>query len=133
MDKGKIIEAAQLALGRPYKWGSKWDVKDDNPTGPIDCSGFVRWCFARGGKLIPDGSYAQYKISRPLGCAETPNPGDLGFFVRQGQPHHVGILEDSYWVLEARGNEYDRVIRRPRVKWESYREFSGWRRVDDNA
>ena len=132
MDKEKILEAARSMLGREYKFGAKWPLDNPDPEGPVDCSGFVRWCFAMGGKKIPDGSYEQYRTSRELNNirGERPNPCDLGFFLRQGVAHHVGILEDDYWVLEARGNPYERVIRRPRAKWEAFHEFSGWRRID---
>ena len=56
------LQAAQGALGAPYKLGAKWDPKDSmahvlGPNRPpIDCSGFVRWALAQGGYNFPDGS-----------------------------------------------------------------------------
>lgn len=133
MDKEKILEAAEAALGRPYDLGAKWRIDADNPEGPIDCSGFVRWTFSRGGVVIADGSYNQFNATRPLADGEQPEPCDLGFFLRQGVPHHVGILFDGFQVIEARGKPYNKVIFRPRVKWEAFHEFSGWRRMKNVA
>ncbi len=126
LDVKFILHEAGRMLGRPYQLGSKWTLDDPNPEGPIDCSGFVRWAFSRGGITIPDGSYNEI-----LAChkeTSTPQPCDLGFFKSPstGMVDHVGILYDSFGVIEARGVPYQQVIIRPRSKWESYELFTGW-------
>ncbi len=118
-------EAGRM-LGRPYLLGAKWKLNDADPQGPIDCSGFVRWVFSRGGITIPDGSYNQI-----LDCHKEigfPSTGDLGFFKSKttGMVDHVGIVYDDYLVIEARGEPYNEVIVRPIKKWESYELFAGW-------
>jgi len=130
IDRAKIILAAQGRLGMPYLFGAKWRLIDDEPNTAVDCSGYVRWCFYRGGVTIPDGSQGQYAYSRGLSVSEVPRAGDLGFFLRNGAPYHVGIYEDTANVLEARGEPFNKVIRRPVKKWEAFSAFSGWRRID---
>ena len=112
-------------LGRPYLLGAKWRQDDPSPTGPIDCSGFVRWLYSRIGLNIPDGSYDEI-----LACHKDvakPQIGDLGFFKNaQGVVDHVGMVYDEYLMIEARGEPYNEVITRPRSKWEAYALFTGY-------
>lgn len=126
-NKQAILDSAYNGLGRPYLLGAKWALGDSEPTGPVDCSGFIRWCYHQGGLVIPDGSKFQYRATEPV--EGEPIPTDLAFFIREGVTHHVGMLFDKDWVIEARGNPYNKVIRRPRKKWEAFNEFSGWRRL----
>lgn len=124
-----ILRAAWTRLGSAYLLGGKWPLEQAAPTGPIDCSGFVRWAYAQGGLIIPDGSYNQFADSKDIVAPDLPLPGDLGFFRdEQGRIHHVGMLYDEEQVIEARGNPYNAVIFRPRAAWEAWREFTGWRR-----
>ncbi len=121
-----MIHEAGRMLGRPYLLGAKWKLNDPSPTGPIDCSGFVRWVFSRGGITIPDGSYNEI-----LSCHKEigfPQPADLGFFssATTGVVDHVGMVYDDYLVIEARGAPYNEVIVRPIKRWESYEHFKGW-------
>ena len=120
-----VIHEAGRMLGRPYLLGAKWKLDEPNPTGPIDCSGFVRWALSRGGIVIPDGSYDEI-----LACHKDvgePLPGDLGFFKsKEGVIDHVGLVYDDYIVIEARGEPYNEVIIRPKRKWEAYELFAGW-------
>lgn len=118
------LNCAWKQRGMPYKFGAKWKLNDPKPTGPIDCSGFVRWVYFQNDILIPDGSWNQYDTTAPT---ESPRPGDLGFFLRDSRVYHVGILYSDKWVIEARGNPYNKVITRPRANWEAYERFSGWR------
>ena len=124
-DKSFMIHEAGRMLGKPYLLGAKWKLNDPNPTGPVDCSGFVRWVLSRGGINIPDGSYAQI-----LACHKElfePSAGDLGFFKNaKGLIDHVGMVYDDYLVIEARGEPYNEVIVRPKKNWEAYELFAGW-------
>ena len=124
-----VVDAGMQMQTRPYLFGAKWPLDNPNPPGPIDCSGFVRWCYYQGAALtIPDGSWGQYSESQPI---PAPLNGDIGFFKHQigGEVHHVGILAGQL-VLEARGDNYGCVILRPRAAWEAWREFTGWRRLN---
>lgn len=136
IDREELIRAAQGRLGSIYGFGSKWNLKDGNPKSPIDCSGFVRWCWAQVGILIPDGSTEQFAACKLM---SNPLPGDLGFFKKEGtdaEMHHVGMLMDDTKVIEARGKMIDfhgddigeHVILRPRAKWEAWKDFIGWMR-----
>ena len=128
LDLSKVVEVARTQLGKPYLLGAKWDIHNKNPTGPIDCSGFVRWCYFQGASiLIEDGSYDQFGLTM---AAINPIPGDLGFFRHpDGVIHHVGLIADDENVIEARGDPFNAVILRPRSKWEAFSEFTGWRRL----
>ena len=121
-----MVHEAGRMLGRPYLLGAKWKLNDPNPEGPIDCSGFVRWLFSRGGIPLPDGSYDEI-----LACHKVvfePFPGDLGFFksATTGVVDHVGMVYDDYLMIEARGEPYNEVIVRPRRNWEAYSGFTGY-------
>ncbi len=121
-----MIHEAGRMLGRPYLLGGKWTLNDANPKGPIDCSGFVRWVFSRGGITIPDGSYNEILVCHKE--IALPSPADLGFFKSKdtGVVDHVGMVYDDFLVIEARGAPYNQVIVRPIKNWESYSGFAGW-------
>ena len=121
-----MLHEAGRMIGRPYLLGAKWKLNEQNPVGPIDCSGFVRWVYSRGGIAIPDGSYDQIlSLHKEVG---EPFAGDLGFFKSPstGQIDHVGMLYDPFCVIEARGVPYNEVIIRPRSRWQNYEYFTGW-------
>lgn len=126
MTPEELVPYLTSQLEKPYLLGAKWDVNNPLPTGPIDCSGFVRWAYARAGIMAPDGSFNQFKASDP--ATKVVPVKCVGFFRRpEGTIHHVGILLDEKNVIEARGAPYNKVILRPRAAWEAWREFSGWR------
>lgn len=75
-----------------------------------------------------------YDVTIPT---DNPIPGDVGFFgldiagiVDTTKIHHVGIYNSSD-VIEARGEPYNQVILRPSLKWEYWKEFTGWRRFKE--
>lgn len=125
LDRVKLIEVAKARLYSPYRLGAKWALDNLNPQGPVDCSGFVRWCYWRAGLTIRDGSEQQFEDTD---LTTSPLPGDLGFFRKDGLIHHVGIY-NSADVIEARGEPYNQVILRPSAKWETFDQFTGWRRI----
>lgn len=128
-DRQNIVDVAVSFLGRPYKLGAKWDIYGiQDPKGPIDCSGFVRYCYWRGAsKLIRDGSMQQFEDTEET---DGPKIGDVAFFRGQtsGLIHHVGMIADDKQMIEARGEPYNKVIYRPRSKWENWEEFTGYRK-----
>lgn len=113
-------------LGKGYLFGCKPSPSDLNPF-EFDCSGLVHWCYAQLGLTVPEGSEDQFEASVHI---DTPVIGDLAFFRADGSSttHHVGMLFDDSSVIEARGSPYNRVINRPREKWEAWHEFVGWNR-----
>jgi cell wall-associated NlpC family hydrolase len=75
--------AARLALsavGTPYRWGG-------SNLGGFDCSGLVRWAYARTGIALPHSAWSQSQLGRRVTRARL-RPGDLLFFHGFG---HVGI------------------------------------------
>ncbi len=72
---------ARRLLGTPYRWGG------DSPSTGFDCSGFVRFVYARFGVKLPHSSYADFELGKrvPRGSLQ---PGDLVFFNGVG---HVGM------------------------------------------
>ena len=134
IDWDKFEHCALGALEAPYKYGAKWPLGDPEPVGPIDCSGLTRWAFSRVGVYLPDGAHAQFLASEK---DADPGLGSLGFWKRGVKVHHCGILINDDEVLEARGCDkheghdakicpYNKVILRPRARWEAWKEFTGW-------
>lgn len=127
LNRDLILLYARGMLGRPYLLGAKWRPEENNPQGPIDCSGITLWSYGRDGVVLPDGSYNQFLQCVP--CSN-PLPADLGFFRNaEGNIHHVGMINDEDTVIEARGAPYNAVILRPRKNWEAWPEFTGWMRL----
>ncbi len=84
-ESGDIVAAARKQLGKPYKYGA---------TGPdeFDCSGLVYYVFKETGKYTGQRlSAAGYRsVSTPVSQQEAQS-GDLVFFIKSGNTHHVGI------------------------------------------
>ena len=92
----RAIAYAKAQLGKPYQWGA---------TGPstFDCSGLTMQAWARGGKLLPHYSVAQYSQSTPISMNDA-KPGDLLFWSNNGSPsgiHHVALYLGGGQFLEA--------------------------------
>lgn len=114
-------------IGKPYSFGKENKPGDINALA-WDCSELVESAFAYIGIVVPDGSQNQYLASAAV---TLPQFGDIGFFKKHEQPtHHVGILLNQNEVIEARGEEWQKVIIRPREKWEQWKDFTGWRRFN---
>lgn len=128
-----LVDKARLLLGIPYDFGAEW-VDISKPPEALDCSELVENVYKQNGLRMPDGSQNQFIFTSSTG---NPLPGDLGFFGRGGNPYqvyHVGMVFDTYSVIEARGFdpkssfETGKVILRPRLAWEKYSSFLGWRK-----
>jgi cell wall-associated NlpC family hydrolase len=85
------MSAALSKLGTPYRWGA---------TGPnaFDCSGLVKWSFAKVGKDLPRTSSAQSQVGKPVAKADL-QPGDLVFFYKPIS--HVGIYIGDGKIVHA--------------------------------
>lgn len=119
--------------GKPYKFGQEVNLKETDPAKieAIDCSELVEWLYAQVGITVPDGSYNQFKVSRPITGA--PLLGDLGFkWIPETQSiHHVGVFIGE-GVLEAKGKDFGVVIT-PKEKYEASSHFAMWRRLSQIA
>jgi cell wall-associated NlpC family hydrolase len=72
---------ARRLLGTRYRYGG------DSPRTGFDCSGLVRFVYARLGVDLPHSSYAQFRLGRRVARGAL-RPGDLVFFDGAG---HVGL------------------------------------------
>jgi cell wall-associated NlpC family hydrolase len=78
----EIIDEAKKYIGTPYLWGG-------NTTSGFDCSGFVKYVFAKFGVSLPRTTETQWTASTPVNA---PSIGDLVFFqTYKPGPSHVGI------------------------------------------
>lgn len=78
-----IVEEAKKYLGVPYVWGGT------TPSG-FDCSGLVQYVCASLGITVDRVTYDQINNGIPVTQSEL-QPGDLVFFEKNGDIHHVGI------------------------------------------
>lgn len=137
-----IIVAAKSLLGIPYDiepgppvvWTGrgKWLDLTKPPIG-LDCSGLAAGVCHKVGLKFPDGAQQQFNFTV---ATNTPRPGDFGFFGVDKditKIHHVGIILDQIFMIEARGHDPKAsfptglVIERPRGRWEAYKDFCGYR------
>ncbi len=68
-------------VGARYRYGG------ESPDTGFDCSGLVRWSYARVGVDVPHNSRALYSVGRPI-ARSALQPGDVLFFEGLG---HVGL------------------------------------------
>ena len=131
IDIEKFNRMLRQQMGKRYKFGAEIEVgrKAIDAATEWDCSEILQVHFNMFGSSLPDGSQNQFDYCLPV---DKPCVGDLGFSGSGPKGiNHVFILISGRWVLEARGKPYNRVILRPRAKWEAWRGFQGWRRVPD--
>lgn len=101
MDINKIIETGKKLkeAGVKYELGAK--AMPPSIPSVLDCSGFVRYCFAAGGAKVPDGTYYQFLGSKKV---EELKIGDVGFRyspseLKRGTINHVGIyVGEGLWM-----------------------------------
>lgn len=96
--------------GGPYGYGSKWPLSNPAPTGPVDCSGFIRWGLYQLGVAFPDGSWNQLAACRKAGTVipvaqAIRTPGALLFVGPNGE-HHIAASRGDKTTVEARGIAY---------------------------
>jgi cell wall-associated NlpC family hydrolase len=92
----RTIAYAKAQLGRPYRWAA---------AGPssFDCSGLTMQAWARGGKLLPHYSVAQFQQSTRISMVDA-KAGDLLFWSSNGSPsgiHHVALYLGGGQFIEA--------------------------------
>ena len=88
-----IVSEAQKYLGVPYLWGGT------TPNG-FDCSGLAQYVYRNCGINITRVSQSQY-TEGVLISRENLQPGDLVFFQKNGDVHHVGIYAGNGMMIHA--------------------------------
>jgi peptidoglycan DL-endopeptidase CwlO len=92
---GKVVSYAMQYLGVPYVWGG------ESPRG-FDCSGLVKYVYAKVGISLPHSSRMQYNYGRYVSKSQV-RAGDLVFFYNP--IHHVGIYIGNGKMVDATGNK----------------------------
>jgi len=121
---------AMALVGKPYVYGSETNLKDPDPSHiqSLDCSELVEWLYAQVYIVVPDGSYNQFRVCRPI--TGEPQIGDLGFKWHPDtqEVHHVGIYLKDY-VIEAKGKKWG-VVLTPRADFEKSPDWAMWKRLN---
>ena len=118
-----VLEKAETMIGVPYSWGG------NTPAQGLDCSGFVRYVYAKAaGILLPRVSS---QISRQgVAIAQTDlHPGDLVFFnTTRGTATHVGIyVGENQFIHAPKKGAFVRIESMKSAYWT--RRYYGARRV----
>lgn len=96
----RVLPTAERYLGVRYRWGGT------SPKTGFDCSGFVRYVFAKHGTRLPRTSRQQATSGqrlRPVWSAL--RPGDLVMFAEPGRRiSHVAIYAGGRRIIHATGS-----------------------------
>lgn len=86
--QGTVLDTARSQIGAPYR------PAGESPDQGFDCSGFVKWVYARHGIRLPRRTSDQLMVGRPVPREEL-KAGDLVFFAPSGKLAnlHVGIFD----------------------------------------
>jgi cell wall-associated NlpC family hydrolase len=117
---GSTVVAKGLEhLGTPYVWGG-------SKPGGFDCSGLAQYLYGQEGVKIPRVSQDQFRAGRSVPSSQM-QPGDLVFFQKNGDVHHVGIYMGGGKFLHA--PHTGDVVKISSLSEPHYRrEFAGARR-----
>ena len=86
---------AERYLGVRYVWGGA------DPSSGFDCSGFVKFVYAKLGVTLPHYAASQYAATMHIAPSQL-QPGDLVFFEPHADgPGHVGMYVGDGGVIEA--------------------------------
>ncbi|WP_052404778.1 C40 family peptidase [Bacillus rubiinfantis] len=91
----KAIAVAKSKLGVPYRWGGM-------STRGFDCSGLVKYSFAKAGKALPRTAADMY-YSKKGKRVKSLKTGDLMFFApnKASRPTHVAIYIGSGKMIQS--------------------------------
>lgn len=112
----RVLPTAERYLGVPYRWGGT------SPKTGFDCSGFVRYVFAKHGTRLPRTSRQQASSGQRLRAVWSAlRPGDLVLFAEPGRRiSHVAIYAGRRRIIHATGSgrrvRYD-ALDTKRGKW----------------
>ena len=106
----QAVRVAAQQNGKPYRYGS---------TGPdsFDCSGLVKYSFARVGKSLPRTSGEMYRATQRIAPSQK-QPGDLIFMSSNGKIGHVAVYagDGMMWDAPTAG----RTVSKRRIYSSSY-------------
>lgn len=83
-----VINWAQTKLGTPYLWGGNGTADQG---GRFDCSGLTKAAYAQAGIELPRVAQDQYSATGVHPKESELRPGDLVFFGKRRNLHHVAI------------------------------------------
>jgi cell wall-associated NlpC family hydrolase len=111
----RVIATAEDYLGVPYKWGG------NSPNEGFDCSGYVKYVFARQGVLLPRTSREQARAGEKVATRVTAlRQGDLMLFAERSTISHVAIYAGGGRIIHSSssggGVRYDDLSTR-RGQW----------------
>jgi cell wall-associated NlpC family hydrolase len=90
-----VTRVAAAQVGVPYRYGGT------TPRTGFDCSGYVKYVYARAHKSVPRTAQEQYRASTTVSRAKA-RAGDLVFFhSSRTQVYHVGIYAGSGYLWHA--------------------------------
>ncbi|AXK36791.1 hydrolase Nlp/P60 [Streptomyces armeniacus] len=87
---------ARSQLGTRYVWGGN-GAKD----GGFDCSGLTKAAYQAAGINLPRTAEAQYDATVEVPRGQPLKPGDLLFYGRPGNLHHVGLYAGKGRMIHA--------------------------------
>lgn len=89
----RAVQVAAQQNGKPYRYGS---------TGPssFDCSGLVKYAFARAGKSLPRTSGEMFRATQRVAPSQK-KPGDLIFMSSNGRIGHVAVYAGNGMMWDA--------------------------------
>lgn len=89
----QIVSIAKQYLGIPYVWGGT------SPSG-FDCSGLVQYVYCQLGVRLTRTTYTQVNEGTEI-SKNNLRQGDLVFFKKNGDVHHVGIYIGNNQYIHA--------------------------------
>lgn len=100
---GRVIAAAQDALGTYYQWGGNCKRPYDRKSGNgCDCSSLVKMAWSAAGVNLPRTTYDQVNEGSPVRSVNDLRPGDLLFSEGSGaSPNHVALYLGNGQVIDA--------------------------------
>jgi cell wall-associated NlpC family hydrolase len=111
LQRDSIIEHTRSLLGVRYKWAGL------NPAKGLDCSGIVKYVFAKLGVELPHRAAELAKMGDPI-TKDTAamQPGDLLVFGKGKRISHVGIYVGEGMMIHASSSSHH-VVETPVVKY----------------
>lgn len=93
----RVLGTAEQYLGVPYKWGG------DTPGTGFDCSGYVKYVYARQGVRLPRTSREQAEAGRGVTASLSAlRAGDLVMFAESRRPiSHVAIYAGGGRIIHS--------------------------------